>query len=141
MPGLGIALSFAISALLVRNGLLAFPYPLLGVTIGMLAAVLAYGSWLLWVSRRGEFTSASWTAWFFQALAGILIGVGTWTRYIATDLTEIGAVLALGRVNTPLVLLLSPLLFGHKQEPVTVKVWLGAGLIIMGSVLLIFGNG
>lgn len=140
LPGLGIALSFAISAILVRNGLLEFPHPLLGVTLGMLASVLAYGGWLLWVSRRSTFDSPGRAAWYFQALAGVLIGLGTWARYIATDLTEIGVVLALGRVNTPLVLLVSPLLFGQKQEPVTVKVWFGAGLIILGSLLLIVGG-
>jgi uncharacterized membrane protein len=140
LPGLGVALSFAISAILVRNGLLAFPYPLLGVTIGMLAAVLAYGAWLLWVSRQGKLGLISRATWLFQALAGVLIGLGTWARYIATDLAEVGVVLALGRLNTPLVLLLSPLLFGHKQEPVTVKVWFGAGLIMFGSLLLIMGD-
>lgn len=140
LPGLGIALSFAISAILVRNGLEAFPSPLLGVTIGILASLLAYGGWLFWFRQRRSFAPLSRPAWFFQALAGVLIGLGTWARYIATDLTEVGVVLALGRINTPLVLLLSPIFFGRKQEPVTVKVWIGAGLIILGSVLLIWGG-
>jgi uncharacterized membrane protein len=74
----------------------------------------------------------------FQILAGVLIGLGTWARYIATDLTEVGVVLALGRINTPLVLALSPLFFGRKLEHVTIKVWIGAGLIVLGSLALTF---
>ena len=140
LPGLGIALCFSISAILVRNGLEAFPSPLLGVTIGMFAAVIFYGGWLLILSRSRHFTPVSRRIWLIQLLAGLLIGLGTWARYIAMDLTEIGIVLALGRINTPLVLLLSPLLFGRKKEPVTVKVWVGAGLIILGSLILIFAG-
>jgi uncharacterized membrane protein len=138
LPGLGVALCFSISAILVRNGLEALPSPLLGVTLGIVASVLAYGPWLAWISRRRKFAPVSRPAFFFQALAGVLIGLGTWARYIATDLTEVGVVLALGRINTPLVLLLSPLFFGRLQEPVTVKVWIGAGLIVLGSLVLTF---
>lgn len=106
----------------------------------MLAAVIFYGGWLFFLARRQHFAAVSRRAWMIQLLAGLLIGLGTWARYIAMDLTEIGVVLALGRVNTPLVLLLSPLLFGRKKEPVTLTVWLGAGLIILGSLFLIFAE-
>jgi uncharacterized membrane protein len=140
LPGLGVAFCFSISAILVRNGLEVFPYPLLGVTIGMLASVFAFGIWLLWISRRTIFNKPSRATWFFQILAGVFIGLGTWARYIATDLTEVGVVLALGRVNTPLVLLIAPFLFGRHQEPVTLKIWIGAGLIIFGSFLIIMGD-
>jgi uncharacterized membrane protein len=140
LPALGIALSFSISAIFVRNGLLVFPYPLLGVTIGMFISVAAYGIWLLWLRGHTVFDTPIRSAWYFQALAGVLIGLGTWARYIATDLVEIGVVLALGRINTPLVLLVSPILFGRKQEPVTIKVWLGAGLIIIGSLVILFAE-
>jgi uncharacterized membrane protein len=140
LPGLGIALCFSISAILVRNGLNAFPSPLLGVTIGMFAAVVFYGGWLFFLSRSQHFAPVSRRTWVIQLLAGLLIGLGTWARYIAMDLTEIGIVLALGRINTPLVLLLSPLLFGRKNEPVTLTVWLGAGLIVIGSLVLIFAE-
>ena len=138
LPGLGIALCFAISAIFVRNGLEVLPSPLLGVTLGIVASVLAYGFWLFWISRRRRFSPVSHSGLFFQILAGVLIGLGTWARYIATDLTEVGVVLALGRVNTPLVLLLSPLFFGRKLEQVTLKVWIGAGLIVLGSLVLTF---
>lgn len=140
LPGLGVAVCFSISAVLVRNGLEAFASPLLGVTIGMGAAVLVYGAWLLVLARRQHFGPISRRALGFELLAGLFIGLGTWARYIAMDLTQIGIVLALGRVNTPLVLALSPLLFGRKKEPVTLKVWPGAGLIIGGSLLLIFSE-
>ncbi len=140
LPGLGIALCFAISAIFVRRGLEGLPSPLLGVTLGIVAAVLAYGPWLFFTSRRRKPARLSLTGLGFQILAGVLIGLGTWARYIATDLTEVGVVLALGRINTPLVLLLSPLFFGRKLERVTLKVWIGAALIVLGSLVLTFLN-
>jgi uncharacterized membrane protein len=138
LPGLGIALCFAISAIFVRYGLEGLPSPLLGVTLGITAAVLAYAPWLALYGRGRKFARLSPAGVAFQILAGVLIGLGTWARYIATDLTEVGVVLALGRINTPLVLLLSPLFFGRKHEPVTVRVWIGAGLIVLGSLILTF---
>jgi uncharacterized membrane protein len=138
LPGLGVAFCFSISAILVRNGLNAYNSPLMGVTIGIVASVLGYAPWLWWISRRRKFAPVSRSAVFYQALAGVLIGLGTWARYIATDLTEIGVVLALGRINTPMVLLLSPLFFGRVKEPVNLQVWIGAGLIVAGSLVTIF---
>jgi len=45
-------------------------------------------------------------------------------------------VLALGRLNVPVVILVSPFLLGQQLERVTPKVVLGALLIVTGSVLL-----
>jgi uncharacterized membrane protein len=47
-------------------------------------------------------------------------------------------VLALGRLNVPVVILLSPILVGKAQENVTVRVWIGAILIVAGSLILNF---
>jgi uncharacterized membrane protein len=51
-------------------------------------------------------------------------------------MAPVAVVLALGRLNVPVVIVLSPLLVGRMQERVTGRVWLGAGLIVAGSVLL-----
>jgi uncharacterized membrane protein len=51
-------------------------------------------------------------------------------------MAPVAVVLALGRLNVPVVLLLSPLLVGRKQERVTARIWLGAGLIVAGSLIL-----
>jgi uncharacterized membrane protein len=51
-------------------------------------------------------------------------------------MAPVAVVMTLGRMNVPVVLLLAPLLVGRKAERVTIRVWLGAGLIIAGAVLL-----
>jgi uncharacterized membrane protein len=74
----------------------------------------------------------------FQLVAAVFVGVSTWTRWIALDTAPVGVVLALGRLNVPVVLLLTPRLVGKAQENVTLRVWLGAAFIVAGSLILNF---
>jgi uncharacterized membrane protein len=75
---------------------------------------------------------------FFQLVAAVFVGLSTWARWIALDMAPIAVVIALGRLNVPVVILLSPLLVGRLQERVTARLWLGAALIIIGSLILNF---
>ncbi len=136
--GLGTAMCFASSSIFIRGGLKDLPSPLLGVTVGMVITASAYGTMLFF--RRGQIRQGpiSWDPMFFQLAAGIFVGLATWARWIALDMAPVAVVLALGRMNVPVVILLSPLLVGRKQERVTTRVWLGAGLIVAGSVILNF---
>ena len=70
----------------------------------------------------------------------MLVGLSTWARWFALDLAPVGVVVALGRLNVPIVIGLSPLLIGQHLEQVTYKVWLGGGLIIAGAFILAFNS-
>jgi uncharacterized membrane protein len=71
-----------------------------------------------------------------QFAAAVFVGLSTWARWFALDLAPVGVVLALSRLNVPVVILLSPILIGRHLERVTWKVWLGAFLVILGSIIL-----
>jgi drug/metabolite transporter, DME family len=152
--GLGTALCFAISPIFIRGGLEDLPSPLLGVTIGMGVSALAYGAALLFRSQRinskKSFSSVglpgrgnphpvpiSRDAWFFQVAAAAFVGLSTWMRWIALDMAPVGVVIALGRLNVPVVILLSPFLVGRSQEQINLRVLTGAALIVAGSLVLI----
>jgi uncharacterized membrane protein len=136
--GLGTALCFSISPIFIRGGLRDLNSPLLGVTIGMAFSALAYGVTLLFrgASLQRELITPDGIA--FQLAASVLVGISTWTRWIALDQAPVGVVLALGRLNVPVVVLLSPLLVGQAAENVTPRVWAGAVLIVAGSLVLNF---
>lgn len=137
--GLGTALCFAISPVFIRVGLAYLPSPLLGVTSGIVMTTAIYAIVLLIRWRRPVPQGAiSWDAIFFMTLAGASVGLGTWARWVALDMISVAVVIALGRLNVPIVLLLAPLLVGRQQERVTARLWLGAGLIIAGSAILNF---
>jgi uncharacterized membrane protein len=136
--GFATALCWSISPILVREGLEDLDSPVLGVTIGMVANVIAYGI-LVYIQRdKWQGQPIARTSFNWQFLAGIFVGLATWARWVALDLTEVGVVLAIGRINVPLVLVLSMLMLDQKHERITLNVWLGAGLILAGSMVLIF---
>jgi drug/metabolite transporter (DMT)-like permease len=136
--GLGTALCFSISPIFIRGGLKDLPSPLLGVTIGMGLSALAYGVTLFFKRTQWMREPLTNDALFFQLAASVFVGLSTWTRWVAFDKAPVSVVLSLGRLNVPVVILLSPLLVGNAQENVTLRVWLGAILIVAGSIILNF---
>ena len=138
LVGLGAALCFAIGAVFIRRGLEELPSPLLGVTIGIVVTVIAYAVLLLFQRKPIHLANLSLDTIIFQLLAAIFVALATWARWVALSMVPVAVVLTLGRLNVPVVILLSPLLVGRHMERVTARVWLGAGLIIIGSLILNF---
>ncbi len=136
--GLSAAFFWAISPIFIRLGLKGLPSPLLGVTLGVTASALAYGIILLW--QRGRWAGAPITreSWTYKLIAGILVGLSTWLRWVALDLAPVAVVLALSMVSAPLVIVFSPMISGKHLERVTTILLIGTGLILAGALLLVF---
>jgi drug/metabolite transporter, DME family len=136
--GLGTALCWAVSPILIRQGLRGLPSPLLGVTIGLVAATLAYGLLLLPGGRRRLAASREALAW--KLAAGILVGFSTWSRWYAVALVPVAVVLGLGLLSVPTVMAAAPLLVGRQLEPITPPVLAGSALVAGGALVLIAGG-
>lgn len=137
LPGLGTAACWAVSPLLIRQGLKTLPSPLVGVTFGMVGATVPQGLVLAARRRLGLSRPVAWEATSMKLAAGLLVGFSTWTRWIALDLSPVAVVLALGLLSVPTVMLVAPPLAGRHEERVTARVWLGAALVVSGSLLLV----
>ena len=138
LPGLATALAWAVSPILIKEGLEGLPSPLLGLTLGMVAAVVLYAVALpLRPSVEGP-ALGSRASLAFKLVAGVMVGLSVWARWASLDYTSIAVVLALGLLSVPVVLLLSPMLMGRHVERVTLQIWLGAGLVVVGGLLLVF---
>jgi drug/metabolite transporter (DMT)-like permease len=135
--GLGAALCWAVSPILVRQGLRDLPSPLLGVTIGLVAATVAYGVALL-PGRRRMPTSREALAW--KLLAGVLISAATWARWDAVSLAPVVVVLGLGLLTVPTVLATAPLLVGRQQERITAAILAGSTLVVAGALVLVLAG-
>ena len=131
--GLGTALCWAVSPILIRQGLRGLPSPLLGVTIGLVAATAAYGL-ALPLRRRRLRVAREALAW--KLAAGLLVGVSTLTRWYAVALVPVAVVLALGLLSVPTVLAAAPLLVGRQAERVTAPVLAGATLVVAGALVI-----
>ncbi len=135
--GLGTACAWAISPVLIRKGLAGFDFPLLGLMVGLVASVVAYACALAIRRvrlRRGALAREALT---FKLAAGAFVALSTWGRWVALDRTTVAVVLALGLMSIPVVLVLAPVVSGRHLENVTGWIWLGAGLVIAGSLLLV----
>lgn len=136
--GLAAAFFWALSPVFIRLGLAGLPSPMLGVTIGVTASAVSYAIILLWQRQRWLGLPITNEAWAFKLLAGVLVGLSTWMRWVALDLAPIAVVLALTMISSPLVILLAPLISGRHLERVTAILWAGMGLILFGALLLVF---
>jgi len=135
---LGTACCWALSPLFIRDGLEGLPSPLLGVTVSMVASAVVFGAALAVRRARTESPPAvSREALGFKVAAGLLVGVATWFRWIALDLTTVAVVLSVNSISVPTVLLLAPLIVGRRQEHVTARLWFGATLVVAGSLVLV----
>ncbi len=136
--GLGTALCWSVNPFFIRLGLRGLPSPLLGLTFGLIASVIAYAIATLWqrerIDPRAELGSR---ALLFKVIAGALVGLSQWARWIALGLAPIGVVLALQQISVPVTIILAPLIAGRHLERVTARVWIGALVTVGGSLVLI----
>lgn len=135
--GLGTALCWAVSPILIRQGLRDLPSPLLGVTIGLVAATLAYG---LALPLRGQGLRFTREALAWKLAAGGLVAVSTWARWSSVALVPVAVVLALGLLSVPTVLAAAPALVGRQAERVTAPVLAGSALIVAGALVIGAGS-
>jgi uncharacterized membrane protein len=101
-------------------------------------SMLVNGGLLLFQRRGWALKAITKDSAVYLLLAGLFVSLSTWARWIALDNAPVGVVLALGRVNVPIILVLSPLIMGKALERVTARVWLGAVLVVIGTLVLIF---
>jgi hypothetical protein len=137
LPGLGTAACWAVSPLLIRQGLRSVPAPLLGVTISMFGATLPQSVVVVARRRLGLSQPIVWDATAMKLGAAVLVGLSTWTRWIALDRSPVAVVLALGLLSVPTVMLVAPALAGRHEELVTRGVWLGATLVAAATLVLV----
>jgi drug/metabolite transporter (DMT)-like permease len=136
-PGLATAVAWSISPIFIKEGLEGLDSPLLGLTLGMAVALVGYAAALPLRPRATGSAIGSLDAVALKLIAGVMVGFSVWARWVSLDSTGIAVVLALGLLSVPVVLLLSPVVVGRHIERVTVRLWLGASLVVAGGLLLV----
>jgi drug/metabolite transporter (DMT)-like permease len=147
--GLTTSAAWALSAVSTVAGLRGFADPLLGVTVGMATAALAYGLSLL-LGARSWTWSLGREAWRLKVAAGVVVALATWWRWLGLADAPVGVVLALQLLTVPTVLLGLTVQAGTARattaqagtaqasaETVGVRVWAGAATVLLGVALLI----
>ena len=133
----GTALMWAVSAVLHVEALERFDAPLLGMTIGLVAATVALGGALLVNGSLGAIRSIAHNTLALKLFASVFVAFATWFRLIALDETDVAVVLATALVGVPITLVLAPMIVGRHLERADARVWLGGMLIVAGMLALI----
>jgi drug/metabolite transporter (DMT)-like permease len=138
LPALGCAFLWALSPIFILRGLEGFDSPLIGLTVGLVASVAVFvPCYALWRGRGRAWTAVTGAAGTLKLVAGLLVGVSTWWRWAALEDASVGVVLALNLLSVPVVLLLAPIVAGRHRENVTAGLWAGAGLVVVGALILV----
>jgi drug/metabolite transporter (DMT)-like permease len=134
--GLAAAFCMSLSPIFIRQGLEGLPSPILGVTVGVTTSAVAYG--LVLIVRRfyTSLGAVTWDSLGFKLTAGILVGLATWSRWVALDLAPVAIVLSLMLISVPITNLIAPLLVERHLERITARVWFGSLLIAGGALIL-----
>jgi drug/metabolite transporter (DMT)-like permease len=139
--GLAAALSWGSSPLFIRWGLERLPVPLLGVTVGLLAASVTYGIALLIAGnrrRRGAFPTES-LRWV--GASGTLVGIAIALQWTSYDMITIAVALTLMQIATPVVIVAAPVVVGSTMERPTFMMLVGAAAVMAGSTIVVLAAG
>jgi len=135
---LSTAFLWALSPIFTIEGLQEVDSPVLGVTVGVVFSAAGFGLLLLlWPGSREKARNLPRSGLVLKMVGGAIVALATWGRWEALDLSAVGIVLALSLLSVPAVLILAPLMAGRQSERVTARVWIGAALVVAGSLVLI----
>jgi drug/metabolite transporter (DMT)-like permease len=138
LPALGCALMWALSPIFILRGLEGFDSPVAGLTVGLVVSVLAFAPALVLVRGAGRaWAAVKGSTGTLKLLAGVLVALATWSRWVALEDTSVGAVLALNLLSVPTVLLLAPVVAGRPVERITLGLLAGSGLVVSGALILV----
>jgi uncharacterized membrane protein len=128
------AFMWALSAVLTVEALEGLDSPLLGVTLGLLAATATLAGALVARGSLGGVRSIATSTLALKLSAAVLVAFATWFRLLALGETDVAVVLATNLVGVPITLVLAPLMVGRHAEQTDARVW-GGGLLVVTDVL------
>jgi drug/metabolite transporter (DMT)-like permease len=141
LAGLGTALCWSSSPVLIRRGLEGLPAPVAAASIGMLACALVYAAAIVVAGRRVERARITASTRQLMVAGGALISLSIWMQWTAYDLAPVAAVLALLQLTPIIVVLLATRLGGEVLDPTAqVRVRVGAAMTVAGSLALILAT-
>ena len=136
---LAAALTWGTSPLFIRWGLEGLPSPIIGVTVGLLAAASLYAL-VLAVGAAPTSSDMPREALSWILIGGVLVAGAIAAQWTALDLTEVSTVVTLQQMATPVVVLVAPFIVGTDAEKWTWRLISGMVAVLAGSTLMIWAN-
>ena len=125
--------------MLIRKGLLGIDHPVLGLTVGLGAALVVHALVLTFThSWRPETWDRGAFRW--MALGGITGAVGIGAQWVAFGLTTIAIAITVQQLATLVVVALAPLMFDAAFERLNVKLLTGTAAMLAGSAIVVLAG-
>ena len=137
LVSLGAAICYAATGVLTRKGLIEYAPPLVGLTISLVVGTLAFAitevhtPWSALASKRRGL--------YYFLLAGVAGALGLVANYFALSVAPVVLVSPIVSIN-PLISITWVWLFMQRSERVTIRVLVGALLVLAGVVLITVGR-
>jgi len=136
--GIGGALAYGGSSVLVRYGVADLAPPLVGAAVALLAGTLGLA---IIGARRLDRTSLTQNTkpTVFLVLAGVMAALGIVASFFALDMAPVVIVSPL-QSTSPLFALLGAYLFLGHLEKITLRLVVGSFLVVFGVILITLGR-
>jgi transporter family protein len=128
------ALFASLTALFAKMGVASVPSNLATAVRTVVILFIAWGV-VLFKGETRELLSISRQGLFFLVLSGVTTGLSWLFYFKALQLGKVSQVAPVDKLSVALTILLAAVFL---QEPLTLKTALAAGLIIAGTLILIF---
>ena len=131
------AVAYGINNIIIKKGVSDFASPLVGATIAFF-----FGMAFLLLASLGNFGPSvknNRKGALFLALAGMSAGLGVSANYSALSLAPVVVVAPITSIN-PLITLILAYVVLRKLERITLRVIMGAILVVLGVILITLGR-
>ena len=133
--GLGVALIWGSTPLLIRLGLERFDHPVEGLTIGLASSVVVYALLLVATGRwRGPLPGRA-IGWML--VGGLCGATAVSAQWISFDLTTIAIAITIQQLSVIFVIALVPIMFRQPFERMNPRFFGGAALVLAGAIIVL----
>jgi drug/metabolite transporter (DMT)-like permease len=140
IPGFGLAVAacWGTSPMLIRKGLEGIDAPVLGLTVGLGAALVVHA---IVLTATGRWTSEPFDrrAIMWMALGGLTGAVAIASQWISFGLTTIAIAITVQQLATLVVVALAPLMFGTVEHP-NFLLLSGTAAMLGGSAVVVWAG-
>lgn len=135
--GLAVSVCWGVSPMLIRTGLEDLDAPVLGLTIGLSAALVVYAFVLTSMGVWRGRDPVDRAAFGWMALGGFTGAVGIGAQWISFGLTTIAIAITVQQLAVLVIMAIAPLMFDAKLERPTPLLVTGTAALLAGSLLVV----
>jgi drug/metabolite transporter (DMT)-like permease len=138
--GLLVSLCWGSSPMFIRRGLEGLDAPVLGLTVGLGAALIIHAIMLTatgsWSSTRFDRRALIW-----MALGGLTGAIGIGAQWVAFGLTTIAIAITVQQLAVLVVVALAPIMFRSAMERLNTTLFIGIAAVMLGSAMVVLSSG